>query len=142
MKERLTIVRIPKTPAAAFDKNRPASDLLKAQVRHAREELEQWFEAHAKIDPDAVKTEQEGADYVQKVTRLLHPEGAHATASALPANRAPKSGVWLGPQKVGRTEKAKSKTRKAAKASRPASQRGKTRKKRPPTRRRTSRARR
>jgi hypothetical protein len=104
MARRLKIIRIPTTPASAYDRQRPASDLLRAQVRHARDELRRWVEAHGEIDPERFLTEQEGAAYVERVTRLLHPEGAHPTAATLPDGRAPKSGVWLGPKR--RTRKA------------------------------------
>jgi hypothetical protein len=86
----MKIIRIPKTPANAFDKHREVSDLVRNQVRHAHRELANWV---ASVDPERFKTEQEAADFIRIVTRILHPEGART--SVLPGSPAPKSGVWL-----------------------------------------------
>jgi hypothetical protein len=116
MSKHLTIIRIPRTPPSAFNQHRPVSDLVKAQVRHAHQELQRWWEERGNIDPEHIKTEQEAADYVRMVTRVLHPEGA--SQGRLPSDRAPKSGVWLGP------------TKRAKKTTSPASRRKATSKKR------------
>jgi hypothetical protein len=113
MAPRLKIVRIPRTPSTAFDKHRPISDLVRNQVRHAHQELHEWWESLGRIEPDEILTEQQAADYLRAVTRVLHPEGArHAR---VPAGRPARSGVWLGePQGVARPARRRArKTRRA-----------------------------
>ena len=97
MAPRLKIIRIPRTPPGAFDKYRPISDLVKNQVRHAHEELHRWWAQFGSITPEQIQTEQEAADYVRTVTRVLHPEGS--TPPLMPSDRPAKSGVWLGPKR-------------------------------------------
>jgi hypothetical protein len=100
MAARLKIIRIPRTPTTAFDKHRAVSDLVKNQVRHAYQELHAWWERIGRIAPDDIQTEQEAADYVRAVTRVLHPEATQRTP--MPAGRPPKSGVSLGVPKSPR----------------------------------------
>jgi len=109
----MKIVRIPRTPASAFDKNRPASELLKAQVRHARAvDMTLSPERRTAAAEPAVGTEQEAAEYVGQVTKQLNPKAG--AAWRLPRGpRAPKSGVWLGPARLQPT--ARKKARKPAK---------------------------
>jgi hypothetical protein len=89
----MKIIKIPKTPAKAFDKHREVSDLVRNQVRHAHKELHDWWRIVGGIDPNQIQTEQQAAEYVRTITRILHPEGAHT--SRIPLSPAPKSGVWL-----------------------------------------------
>lgn len=86
----MKIIRIPKTPANAFDKHREVSDLVRNQLRHAHKELTTWV---AGIDPERIQTEQQASDFIRTVTRILHPEGTDS--SRLAGSPAPKSGVWL-----------------------------------------------
>jgi len=78
---------------SSFNKNRPASDLLKRQVEHL-----EWAVRHAgERKPEQVKkylrgipklTEAQAAARIEKLTRQLHPEGAGnrpAAADAAPA---------------------------------------------------------
>ena len=94
MAARLKIIKIPRTPSTAFDKNRPVSDLVKNQVRHAYQELHAWWEQIGSLRPDQMETEQQAANYINIVTRVLHPEATQRTP--LPADRKGKSGVTLG----------------------------------------------
>jgi hypothetical protein len=96
----MKIIRIPKTPISAFDKERPASDLLKAQVRHVHN-AEQKLPARQRsgITPEAIETEQQVADYVGRVVRRLHPKSPRVWRLP-PGKRAPMSGVWLGPTTI------------------------------------------
>lgn len=98
MAPRLKIIRIPRTPPGAYDKYRPISDLVRNQVRHAHEELHNWWRQFGDVTPERIATEQEAAEYVRLVTRILHPEGA--MLPAMPSDRRAKSGVWLGPARV------------------------------------------
>jgi hypothetical protein len=68
----MTVIRVPRPPAEAQNKNRRLSDLLKAQIKHFRHAEEHYI--------DSIKTEGEAANYIKHVTRLLHPEGAQAEA--------------------------------------------------------------
>ena len=94
MPPRLKIIRIPRTPSTAYDSSRQISDLVRTQVRHAHQELHAWWRTLGNIEPEAIETEQQAADYLRAVTRVLHPEATDRTQ--LPAERAPKSGVVLG----------------------------------------------
>jgi hypothetical protein len=96
MAARLKIIKIPRTPATAFDQHRPASDLVQNQVRHAYQELHAWWERIGSTTPEQIETEQQAADYLNAVTRVLHPEATARTQ--LPGNRQKKSGVVLGSQ--------------------------------------------
>jgi hypothetical protein len=96
----MKIIRIPRTPASAFDKNRPASELLKAQARHARAVEETLPTGRRRTaPPQAIETEHDAAEYVGRITRQLNPDAAEPWR--LPrGERPPKSGVWLGPARV------------------------------------------
>jgi hypothetical protein len=98
MAARLKIIRIPRTPASAFNQHREASDLVRNQVRHAHQELHDWWKTVGRIDPNQIRTEQEASDYIRTVTRILHPEGTQRARSAQAGAKTPparKSGVWL-----------------------------------------------
>lgn len=94
MPPRLKIIRIPRTPSTAYNSSRQISDLVRTQVRHAHQELHAWWRTIGGIEPEEIETEQQAADYLKAVTRVLHPEATERTP--LPAQRAPKSGVVLG----------------------------------------------
>jgi hypothetical protein len=71
----VTKITVPKTPKSAFNKNRPASGLLMAQLEHLEA-------AAGKYPPVTVKrrktlTEAQVAARVQVLTRTLHPQSAH-----------------------------------------------------------------
>ena len=93
MAARLKLIRIPKTPASAFDKHREISDLVRNQVRHAHQELHEWWKRVGTMGPDQIRTEQEAAEYIRIVTGVLHPEGV--PRRPMKVRPAPKSGVWL-----------------------------------------------
>ena len=92
------IIRIPRTPATAFDQHREISDLVRNQVRHAYQELHEWWRTLGGVEPGDIETEQQAADYLKAVTRVLHPQGTHR--SQLPPGRPAKSGVVLGQARV------------------------------------------
>jgi len=126
MAARLKIIRIPKTPANAFDKHREISDLVRNQVRHAQQELQKWWKKVGSIEPGQIQTEQQAAEYLRTVTRILHPEGSRrARTTTAPA---PKSGVWLDDPwaaqsrstrgRAGKTRPVAGKTRRPARKTR------------------------
>jgi len=83
----MAVIRVPRTPKSAFNKNRPASKLLKSQVEHLEwavrpaSERKPYQLAKSK---SSIRTEGEAAARIEELTRLLHPEGAK---SAPPVGR-------------------------------------------------------
>ena len=108
----MKLIRIPKTPANAFNRQREVSDLVRNQVQHAHKELHDWWRTVGGIDPAQIQTEQQASEYIRTVTRILHPQGAHTSLS--PRSPAPKSGVWLvDPADVPPPRRARRRTRAA-----------------------------
>jgi hypothetical protein len=73
------VIHVPRPSPGSFDKNRPLSRnaLLQAQVQHFQEaERHLPPERQSGIDPAAIRTEGEAAEYVRRITFALHPEGA------------------------------------------------------------------
>ena len=73
------VVRVPKPPRSAFNKERPASRLLLDQMIHAANALSVHLKA---LDNRAAKnpvTEEQAGHFVRLATSVLHP---HAPASA------------------------------------------------------------
>lgn len=69
------LVALPPSPKETFNNKREISDLLKQQVQNAHDALVEWIGKVGRTVPSWVDTEQEAADYVAMVARLLHPEG-------------------------------------------------------------------
>jgi hypothetical protein len=87
----MAVIRVPKTPKSAFNKDRPVSELLRRQVEHL-EYLQSATAAAPRLEgvprrrSKGTMTEGEAAAYVEAMTRRLHPEAAPpmpASASAL-----------------------------------------------------------
>ena len=75
----MAVIRVPKTPKKAFNKNRPASKLLKSQVAQLEWAVRPASERKPYQLPKAsVRTEGEAAARIEELTRRLHPEGAKA----------------------------------------------------------------
>ncbi len=66
------VIRVPKPPREAFNKNRPVSKLLQAQVRQLAEMLKKDIDD----EMNAIKTEGQASAFIQRVTAMLHPQGA------------------------------------------------------------------
>ena len=69
-------VRVPKPAPGSFNKERPLerNTLLKNQVDHFRElEKRLLAELQTGIQYEAVKTEGQAAEYIKKMTTILHP---------------------------------------------------------------------
>ncbi|MGB6827541.1 MAG: hypothetical protein WBE41_05835 [Terracidiphilus sp.] len=71
-----TSIRVPMPPASAFNKDRPAGCLLQAQVRHFHhaESARLPKEKRDGRRPEDIRTEGEAANYIAKITKLLHPQ--------------------------------------------------------------------
>ena len=78
-------VPIPKPPKSAFNKNRPAGTLLRAQAVHLRHALARHVQKLARhlnrvgellaTDLDTIETEGDVSEYAKRVTAILHPHG-------------------------------------------------------------------
>ncbi len=86
----MAVIKVPKTPRQAFNKNRRASELLLSQIRHL-----EWAALPAsqrkphQLPKGAVKTEGQAADRIRQLTKMIL--AAKATAAA-----APPSGAVVG----------------------------------------------
>ena len=78
----MTIIHVPRPDLKrSRDPNRPANTLLKAQVEHLQEaEWKLPTKHQSNIYVNAIRTEGEAAEYIQKVTEAIH--AAHEAASA------------------------------------------------------------
>jgi hypothetical protein len=91
----MAIVKVPKPPQSAMNKNRAISSLLKTQIKHLQEaEFRLPAEAQSNIYINAIKTEGEAADYIRQVTAALHAEHAAAQVGRQP-KRQPKAAKKL-----------------------------------------------
>lgn len=80
------MIDVPKTDPGAYNPNRPAGTLLRSQIVHLHHGLSKHVDeltAHLKeatallaVDTGSIKTEGEVSKYAEKVTALLHPQGA------------------------------------------------------------------
>jgi hypothetical protein len=70
-------VRVPKPARKSFNKERPLerNTLLKNQIDHFHElEKRLLAELHTGIQYEAVATEGQAAEYIRKMTTILHPK--------------------------------------------------------------------
>ena len=75
----LKTIRIPKTPRTAFNKKRPVSNLLKAQIAHL--EAAAYPAGTAPKRPRRPRNEGQASAYIAELTRQLHPAGAQESAA-------------------------------------------------------------
>lgn len=66
------VIRIPKVPADAYNKNRPVSDLLWEQVEHLAAVVKREIDDERR----AIRTEGQASAFIRKMTAILHPQGA------------------------------------------------------------------
>jgi hypothetical protein len=78
----MTVIHVPRPDLKrSMDPNRPANTLLKAQIEHLQEaEWKLPIEHQSNIYVNAIQTEGEAAQYIQKVTEAIH--AAHQAAAA------------------------------------------------------------
>ncbi len=75
------VVRVPKPAKSSFNPNRLLEKnlLLKNQVEHFhRLELELAPEKRTGVDFGSLKTEGQAAEYIRKMTEILHPQAARS----------------------------------------------------------------
>lgn len=70
------VVRVPKPPRSAFDKNRPASRLLLDQMIHAAGALVEHLKRLDNRAAEYPVTEAHAAEFVRLATSILHPHTA------------------------------------------------------------------
>lgn len=84
-------IHVPHAPAEAFNKNRPVSDLIRAQVNHFKHvERELSAEQRQAIPQQGVTTENEAAQYIAAMTAALRRQAVavpSAGAAAVPGIR-------------------------------------------------------
>lgn len=72
MAKSTNVIRIPKTPASAFNMERPVSDLLWTQVEHLAAVVRREIDEERR----AIRTEGQASAFIKKYTAFLHPQGA------------------------------------------------------------------
>lgn len=129
----MEIIRVPATPKEAFNKHRPMSDLIKAQIRHLKHLEEKLSpEVRATLPQHRLITEDDAARYIAPMTAFLRSQSAAAppqTAKApveikrpLPAR--PAKGIAIAA--VAESKKKTSSKKKAPAVARPSSSKSKT----------------
>ena len=69
----MAVIKVPRPPQSAVDKDRPMSALLRSQIEHLQEaEFRLPAKHQTNIYINAVKTEGEAADYIRRVTEAVH----------------------------------------------------------------------
>jgi hypothetical protein len=83
-------IRVPAPPKAAFNKQRPMSDLIKAQIRHFKH-LEHKLPAESRtaLPQQPIITEADAARYIAPMTALVRSRGAATPAAGKPAAQMP-----------------------------------------------------
>jgi len=73
----VTFIRVPRPPDSAMNRDRPISDLIKAQLAHIHhaESARLPKEKRDGRRPEDIRTESEAASYIATVTSVLHPKG-------------------------------------------------------------------
>lgn len=82
----MTVIKVPRTPKSAFNTQRPASSLLRAQIEHleAAAGVNQPKRKAARRRPKKL-TEGQAAAYIAELTQKLHPQPPGPTAVVEPA---------------------------------------------------------
>jgi hypothetical protein len=114
------IIKVPKTPKSAFDKNREASDLLKAQLEHLQAAVGNYRpRSPAKRKGGKGLTEGQVGILIHQLTRRLHPLAANDRSASVTGNpiEEPLGGSGT-PAKVPRRTVRKSKPRKGGRKAR------------------------
>jgi hypothetical protein len=142
-------IHVPGPPKEAFNKNRPISDLIRAQVNHLKHvEASLPADQRSKIPQHEISTESDAANYIAAMTHLFQSKAAAAPAkptppltvmtpaapvtpvpikpappvsAALPVSTAP--GLAMAASASPTPKKTKSKNHKAKKAKSPAKER-------------------
>ena len=110
----MTVIRVPKPPQSALNKDRPISSLLKNQIKHLQEaEFRLPARAQTNTYINAIKTEGEAADYIRQVTANLHAEHEVQPAGLTSAKK-PKPGKRLTIAAMAKTKSARTESKRTA----------------------------
>lgn len=73
----VTYIRVPVPSNVAFNRDRPISDLIRAQLKHIHHAESARLPRHKRDgrQPAEIHTEAEAAAYIASVTGILHPQG-------------------------------------------------------------------
>jgi hypothetical protein len=86
------VMKVPKTPKGAYDHGRFISSLIEHQVKHFNEVEKSFLKPGQKLtDISKIKTELQASKYLQKMTALLHPQGAEIPRKASQPKKTRKS---------------------------------------------------
>ena len=85
MAKSTNVIRIPKAPPEAYNKQRPVSELLWTQVEHLAAVVKKDIDDERR----AIRTEGDASAFIKKYTAILHPQGARKKR-ALSSKRANK----------------------------------------------------
>jgi hypothetical protein len=112
----MAVIKVPKTPRSAFNKNRPASGLLQAQIEQLEAAVGIYPAQAGATRRKKVRTEGQAAAYIHDLTGQIRPEGAKpyagAKAGSTPA-AAPRGAKKRSKSKPVRSRKASTKRRKS-----------------------------
>jgi len=91
-------IHVPPPPARAFNKNRPISDLIRAQINHLKH-LEEKLTADLRqqIPQHAIVSEDDAAQYIAAMTRLLRSQASPAAVVASASPTAAKKAIPIRP---------------------------------------------
>jgi hypothetical protein len=86
------VIRVPKPPRSAFDKDRPASRLLLDQMIHLSAALIERLKNLNNRESSTPVTEAQAAELVRVTTNILHPHTAGHRAKKSHSTRGKKKG--------------------------------------------------
>jgi hypothetical protein len=106
-------IKVPKTPKSAFNKNRPASDLLKAQLEHLEAAAGNYqSESSSRRKASKSLTEGEVATRIYELTRKLHPITVGEQPAPVPVVTPIEDPPAQAPRSLARGNAAKKSTRR------------------------------
>jgi hypothetical protein len=78
------VAKVPKPPKSAYNHGRFISSLIAHQIKHFHEVEKSLLKPGQKLtDVSKIKTELHASKYLQKMTALLHPQGAEKPQKAV-----------------------------------------------------------
>jgi hypothetical protein len=106
-------IRVPRPPQTSFNRNRPVSDLLQAQIKHFQHlESKLPDESRSPYAPHELSTESAAAQYIAHMTRVLCDSGRDEFVVGEPQAREKKS---KQPKAGGKIRQSRSKRKTASK---------------------------
>jgi hypothetical protein len=113
----MALIKVPRPPASAFNKDRPVSSLLRSQLEHLqRAEFRLPANQQTNIYINAIKTEGEAADYMRKVTTAIHKAHAKGVPQKTARVRTVAQLAAVAEQRPARNRKVKAKIKAKTKA--------------------------